>query len=138
MKKLLGITALVLVSVLFIFGGTALAQDDNPTPPPVPYNYGDMMGDNYGYMGNGFHMMDFDFMGSFADMMNNSSHMWGAGSDWMGDNANMWGNGYDMMGSYGSGMMGGHSSGMWDNGSDWMNDGSGMGSGYNGMGGYGR
>lgn len=123
MKKLAGITGFVLVSVLFIFGGTALAQDNTPPAPPVPYNYGDMMGEQSGYMGNGFNMMSFDFMGSFADMMNTSSLMWGAGSNWMGDHANMWGNGYDMMGSYGS---------------DWMNNGFGMGSGYNGMGGYGR
>ncbi len=81
MKKLSGITGLVLVGVLFIFGGTAWAQDNTPTPPPVPYNYGDMMGDDYGYMGNGFNMMGFDFMGSFAGMMNNSFHMWGAGSN---------------------------------------------------------
>ncbi len=159
MKKVFGITSLVLLSVLFIFGGTAFAQDSTPTPPPVPFDYGDMMGDSYedmpfDHMGNGFNM--FDFMSSFGDMFNNTP-MWGNGSEWMNDyggnmmgsnssdmwgfgsemmnsyGSGMWGNGSDMMGSYGSEMMGDYGSGMWGNGS-----GSEMENNFNGMGSYGR
>ena len=78
MKKVLGITGLVLLGALFFFGGTVLAQSDPTTTPPVPLDYADMMDGSYGHMGNGFYMMDFDWMGSFADMMNNGDHMWGS------------------------------------------------------------
>jgi len=108
MKKVFGITSLVLLSVLFIFGGIAFAQDNTPTPPPIPFDYGDMMGDSYDGIDNGFNMMDFDFMGNFADMLNNNPPMSGSASNWMNDyDGNMWGNGSDMsdmMDSYGSDM----------------------------------
>lgn len=147
MKKISVITGLVLLTVFALLASTALAQSDTPTIPSVPSGYEDMMDGSYGYMGNGFRMMDVDSMGSFSDWMGEGFHMGDNGFAWMssygsdmrnGSDFGMGNGGSGWMGGDGFGMMGGRGSGMWGSGSAGMNDGSTMGNDFSGMGGIGR